>query len=174
MLKTGSRLATVLVVTLMCRAGVMAGSDSSASKADELIAQLSKVEKQAAEATRSETTSVAALETLLPELNQALKALDSGESLALINGDSTLQDLGPLLAFRLAGAHARLGHSKEALELLGRIIFELPGWTAQELRDSPVSDALRKTRCACGSVRFRPRTTVSLSWRRSRAIAPPA
>jgi len=144
MSKTGSSLATILIVTLICRSAVMGGSDSKASRTDELIAQLSKIEKQAAEATGSEKTSVAELKSLLPGLSQALNTLGSSESLALINGDSTLQDLGPLLAFRLAGAHARLGQRKEALELLNQIIFELPGWRAQELRTSPTFASIKE------------------------------
>ncbi|RPJ60240.1 MAG: hypothetical protein EHM23_11115 [Acidobacteria bacterium] len=108
--------------------------DSNISREiDELIAELTKIEKGVAAAIANEKSTPADLEALLPGVKEGLARLSAPEGLRLANGDSTLQDLRPILVFRLAAVEARLGQKNEALKLLDSVLLELPGWLRHEL-----------------------------------------
>jgi len=111
-------------------------SANTTSRADELIAYLTKVEKEAAQAIGNEKSSAEAIQALVPTVESGLATINSSESLRLANGDSTLQDLRPLLVFRLAALHARLGHKEEAFQLLHSVLLELPGWLRGDIPNS--------------------------------------
>lgn len=113
-----------------------ADSKPAMSPGEQLTAELSGIEQQAARSIAAENPGLPGLKAALQSVQTGLEKLSSGEGLRLSRGDSSLEDLRPVLMFRLAALHARLGNKKEAFQTLDEILLELPRWLRDELSKS--------------------------------------
>jgi len=132
----GRLLLSVTLISCLgaaCSSAVLADGSSSGAGIEKLIAELTDIETRAAKTIGNDKSTAAELEAVLPAIQRGLSRLSAPEGLRLANGDSTLQDLRPILLFRLAELQTRLGRKNEALNLLDSVLLELPGWLRHEL-----------------------------------------